>query len=150
MPCYTLHPHDIYFITGSLYLLTPFTHFAHPLPPPLPLATTHLFCVSVSLVWVLVVNSTYKRDHTVFVFLWLISLSIMPSRSIHVARVGKISFFLWLNNIPLWCVCVCVCVCVCTHTHIFFIHLSIDGHRLFPCLGCCKLCWNEHGGADIF
>ena len=39
---------------------------------------------------------------TVFVFLWLISLSIIISRSIHTALSGRISFFLWLNNIPLY------------------------------------------------
>ena len=39
--------------------------------------------------------------HTVFIFLWFISLSIMPSKSIHVATNGKISFFLWLNGTPL-------------------------------------------------
>ena len=32
--------------------------------------------------------------HTVLVFLWLVSLSIMPSRSIHVVANGRISFFL--------------------------------------------------------
>ena len=54
---------------------------------------------------------------------WLISCSIIHSKSIHVAANGKISSFLWLNSIP---------VCVCTHTHyIFFIHSSVDGH-----LGC--------------
>ena len=36
-----LHPHGIYFITGSLYLLTPFTHFAHLTSSPLA-ATTPL------------------------------------------------------------------------------------------------------------
>ena len=33
-------------------------------------------------------------------FLWLTSLSIRLSMFIHVALNGKISFFLWLNNIP--------------------------------------------------
>ena len=32
----------------------------------------------------------------------LISLSIIPSRPIHVVTNGKISFFLWLSNIPLY------------------------------------------------
>ena len=36
--------------------------------------------------------STYEWNHTVFVFVWLISFSITPSRYIHVAK-GKISFF---------------------------------------------------------
>ena len=39
---------------------------------------------------------------------WLTSLSMIMSRSIHVATWnGMISFFLWLSSIPL-CVCVCV------------------------------------------
>ena len=37
----------------------------------------------------------------VFVFLWLISLSMIISRSIHVPSDGVIYSFLWLNNIPL-------------------------------------------------
>ena len=52
--------------------------------------------------------------------IWFILLSIMLLRSIHVVTNGKISLFLWLNNIP-----VCVCVCVC---HIFYIHSTISGH----------------------
>ena len=36
----------------------------------------------------------------------------MPVRSIHVVKIGKISFFLWLNNIPLYVY------------HIFLIHSS--------------------------
>ena len=46
--------------------------------------------------------------------------------------VDKISFFLWLNNIPLWGVCVCI------YKENFLICSFIDGHRLFPCLGYCK------------
>ena len=52
----------------------------------------------------------------IFVFLCLISLSIIPSRSIHVVTNGRTSFFfLWLSSIP-WCI-----------YHIFFIHSSTDG-----------------------
>ena len=61
----------------------------------------------------------------VFVFVWLISLGIMPSSSIYVRSNVKISFFLWLNDIPV-CVCVraCVraclrvCACVCARVHV--------------------------------
>ena len=42
---------------------------------------------------VYVLESIHKRDHTVFVFICHISLSIMSSRSIHVVSNGKISFF---------------------------------------------------------
>ena len=59
---------------------------------------------------------------------WLISLSIIPSRSIPIVPVVEISFFfyaLWPSNIlscALTHVCVCVCVCV------FLNHSFIDGH----------------------
>ena len=70
--------------------------------------TMHLFSVSTSHYFVLL-DSMYKRDYTVLVFLWFISLSTMPSRSIHVVKNGRISFFLWLNNIPL-----------CVHVYTFY------------------------------
>ena len=43
--CCTLYLHDIYFITGSLYVLTSLTSITYSLPT-LPLATTKLFSVS--------------------------------------------------------------------------------------------------------
>ena len=60
-----------------------------------------------------------------FVFFCLTSLSMIISRSMHVAANCIISFFLWLSNTPF-----CVCVCVCVY-HIIFIHSSVNGH-----LGC--------------
>ena len=51
-------------------------------------------------------------------FVWLSSLSIMPSRSIHVVADVKISFL--FNG---WIIFHCVYIC-----HIFRIHLSTDGH----------------------
>ena len=57
---------------------------------------------------------------------WLITLNIMLSSSIHVAADGKISFFLWLSSLPV-CVCVCLCVytytCVCVCVHVYMLHL---------------------------
>ena len=44
----------------------------------------------------------------------LVSLSIMPSKSIHISKNGKNVFFLWLNSILFY-------------TYIFFIHSYIDG-----------------------
>ena len=64
---YSTSPRLIYFITRNLYLLTPFTHLTHPAP----LATTNLFSVHLSSVFVFVLDSTYKWDHMVFVFLCL-------------------------------------------------------------------------------
>ena len=46
----------------------------------------------------------------------------MPSKSIHVAENGKISFFFMAEQYPIVCVCVC---------HIFFIHSSLDVHLGF-------------------
>ena len=57
----------------------------------------------------------------IFVFLCLTSLSMIISRSIHVAANGIIPFFLWLSNIPLYIYI----------SHILFNHSSVDGH-----LGC--------------
>ena len=53
----------------------------------------------------------------VFVFLWLISLSTVPSRFTHVVANGRTSYFLWLHNI-LFYMCACVRVCV-PHLHWF-------------------------------
>ena len=59
---------------------------------------------------------------------WLTSLSMIISRSNHVATNDIILFFLWLSSIPF---CVCVCVCVCITYHIFFTYSSVSRH-----LGC--------------
>ena len=67
---------------------------------------------------VFLLKSSYEWSHMIFVFLWLISLSIIPSSSIHAVANGKISFFWLPSNTPL---------CIYIY-HIFFIHSSIDGH----------------------
>ena len=54
----------------------------------------------------------------VFVFLWLTSLIMIMSRSIHVAANGIILFFFYG-----WIIFRCVYMC-----DIFFIHSSVDGH----------------------
>ena len=97
----------IYFATENLYLLLSLTYFSPPPHPPQPLATTCLFSVSLTVsVWLCsficfyLLESTYKWHHTVFVFVWFISLSIRSSRSFHVVANVKISFF-FMANIPL-------------------------------------------------
>ena len=81
----------------------------------------------------------YKWYHTVFVFLWHISLSIMPSKSIHVSAHSNTSFvfYSWVIFLSI-CMCVCVYMCVCIYIYIcihtycfFFIHSSVHAH-----LGC--------------
>ena len=66
----------IYFVTGSLYLLVSLTYFTH-LPTPLPTGN-HLFVLCIyDFVSVLLclffcfLDSTYKWNHVVFVFLCL-------------------------------------------------------------------------------
>ena len=113
---YILFP--LWFITGcwiqfpvlySRELLSLFIHpiyefaFANPSPcPPSPLATTSLFSKSVSLFMFCryanlchVLDSTYKWHHMVFVFLFLTWLSVIISRSIHVAANGDKLFEMW-------------------------------------------------------
>ena len=71
-----------------------------------PLSSTNLFSVSLSLVFCFLI------PHEIICylsFLWLSSLGIMPSSSIHVVADGKISFFFRPNDIP-YSIYVCVCV----------------------------------------
>ena len=49
----------------------------------------------------------------------------MPSRPLHIAANGKMTFFFMAEQYS--SVCVCVCVCVCVH-HIFYICSSVHGH----------------------
>ena len=77
-----------------LYFLHPFYNLL-PLQMPTPLATTNLFYVSMRLGLALFccLDSTYKWSHVVFVFLWLNSLSTIPSKSNYVVTNGNITFF---------------------------------------------------------
>ena len=52
----------------------------------------------------------------------------MPSKSIHVAANGKISFFSMAEQYCIVCVCVSVCVCVCVYTPHLLYPFIIDGH----------------------
>ena len=70
------------------------------------LATIILLSVSISLKFL---DFMYKWYYTVFIFLWLISLGIMPLNSIHVSR-GKITFFfmsefhyIYIRSVPQSC-----------------------------------------------
>ena len=108
----------LWFITGywirfpvlySRELLSLFIHpiyefaFANPSPcAPSPLATASLFSKSVSLFMFCryvhlchILDSTYKWYHMVFVFLFLTWLSVIISRSIHVAANGDKLFEMW-------------------------------------------------------
>ena len=73
------------FCNWKLYLLTPLTIW--PTPP-------HLCLFSVCELGAALLDSTYEWDHKVFVSLYLISLSLVPSKFIHIVENGKNSFFL--------------------------------------------------------
>ena len=63
-----------------------------------------------------------------FVFLFLTSLSMIISKPIHAVANGIISFFMWLNSIPLH-----VCLCVYVYTpHLLYPFICWWTSRLFP------------------
>ena len=65
--------------------------------PTQPLGSTILFP---STMYLICLDYVYKWDSSIFFSVWFISLSIMPSRFIHIFTNGKISF-LRLDNISL-------------------------------------------------
>ena len=73
------------------------------------------------------------------VFYCLTSLSIIISRSIHVAANSIILFFFMAEQYS-----------IVYMYRIFLIHSYVDGNLVFPCLGYCEQCCNEHKGACIF
>ena len=87
------------------------------------LVTISLFSMSVSLflfcnfICVIFLDFMYKWHHIIFVFLCLNTLSMIISRSIHVAINGIISFFFMAEYIPLY-----------LYNHISFIYSSVDRH----------------------
>ena len=119
-------PHSVHFIPVAYlfcnwkFVPLNFPHlfpsFLHPTcclsVPLLCPATIRLFSVSMTLFlfclflcfFVCFLDSTHKWNYTLFVFLWLISLSVILSKSIHVVKNSKISFFL----LAYYCVCVCI------------------------------------------
>ena len=76
-------PWLLYFITRSLYLLTPFTHFTH-LPLPTSLETTILLSVWIGFWWSFCLFAfKIPHIHEIIQYLsfsvWIVSLSIIPS-----------------------------------------------------------------------
>ena len=98
----------IYFITGNLYLLVSLTYFT-PYLNPLP-SGDHLFvlCVYESVFGLFCLfacfsDSIYKGNHTAFVFLWLISLSVTPFRSM-LSQRERFHCFLFYSWVIFCCV----------------------------------------------
>ena len=117
----------------QLILLNPFTFF-HPGPwHPSILAIIRFFCMSMFLFclfmyFVLQITRISEIIWYFSFFVWLISLSIIPSRSTHVVANGKISFFFmaeWYFILYMY------------HHFLKSTCLFMD-NRLLPYLGYCK------------
>ena len=119
---FTLYPIGLYHLLA---------HLIRPLAPSLsPLVPTSLFSVSVSLLLFITLtglfyflDSTYKR-YTTFVFVWLISLSLIPLDPSMLLQVVRFHSFLWLSNIPLY-----------RYTHLFYPFIYQWTLKLLPFLG---------------
>lgn len=88
-------------------------HAAHSPLAPL-LCSLYLWVYFYSVTFTHFVDSTWKWKHTVSVFVWLISLTIISSRAIHIVANCKFSFFLQLSNIPFCAYVLCLlypCLC---------------------------------------
>ena len=120
------------YITETLY---PWVTFPHS--PLLPAFGNH----HSSLPFYEFVDVTYKWGHTIFVFVWLISLSVMSSRFIHAIANDRIFSFLKAEESIVWRY----------NPSLFFFNPFSHSwtFRLFPCLGYRKQCWNELESANI-
>ena len=120
---YVIFPGLVYFVPGGFYPLTSVPRFANPLIP-----TTgndqSVLCVhklgSVSFV-VCFSDFTYKWGHTIFVFLWLISLNIMPLRPIHCHEWQDFLFCDWI-------------IFLCVYIPHFLYHSSFGEHGGYFCV----------------
>ena len=124
----------IYFVIGSLYLLISFSY--SPQPPPFrqpPVCSLYLWVCFCSVTFVHLFCFVFKISHVseimwYFCFsLWLTSLNIISSGSIHVVVNGKISSFSWLSSIPLHIYA----------PHLFYPFICWWTVRLLPHLGYC-------------
>ena len=115
--------------TNSLY--TPLTHPCVAFTPPAPHTRNHQFvlCIyeSASFLLYSLVCFTFRFhvcDDVSYLFfsVWLISLSIISSKPIHVDANGKFSFFSWLSSIPLY---ICTTY-ICWYIYTSSIHLLIN------------------------
>ena len=114
-----------YLTPNSLYVSPPNPYIG----PPHTRWFVLCICESAPFLWYFLVCCIFYIPHISDITqylsfsVWLISLSIMPSKSIHVAANGKMSFFFYD-----WVVFHCMYV----YTHIFYLGWTL---RLLPYLG---------------
>ena len=135
------YSHHVVHYTPSTYLSynwPPFSnsYFPHFLPMVTRRVRSLFFCLVLFFLFFFFFFKILHISEIIVFLQWLISLGIMPSRSIHVVTNDKVYSFLKFE----WCF-----ICMNIH-HNFFIWTL----RLSSCLGCCKLCCCEHGDVDIF
>ena len=130
----------IYFIHSSVYMSIP---ISQSIPPLLCLVTMFVFyvCHSISVLQISSFVPSFRFcievvPWYVSFFVWLISLSITISRSIHVAANRIISFFYGSMIFHF----MCVYIYIYTYTHNVYISLFFYQRtfRLFSCFGYCK------------
>ena len=113
--------HAVYYTPRTClnWKFVPFDHL-HPIPYPLPLATTNLLFLSL-----VFLDSTYKvRSYSYLIFFCLLCpLTIMPSRSTYLATNDKISCFFVAKQYSILYIC-----------HIFLSICTLMGH-----LGCFRI-----------
>ena len=94
----------MYFIIGSLYLLLPFTYFVCPHSPSLwqlPVCSLYLWVCFCFVLFVLFFKIPQKSEIIWYLSfsVWLISLSIIPFRSIVFLQMVRFHSFFCLSNI---------------------------------------------------
>lgn len=105
--------HQKHFHHLSPYSWTPFSHLCNTHPTPFLLVPITLFSISTCLflfglfiycgLYFFVFYIAQMSEIMCYLSLttWVISLSIICSRSIHAVTSGKVSYFLWLSSVPL-------------------------------------------------
>ena len=122
----------IYFTHSSVYMSIP---ISQSIPPLLCLVTMFVFyvCHSISVLQISSFVPSFRFcievvPWYVSFFVWLISLSITISRSIHVAANRIISFFYGSMIFHFMCVYVYTYIYIHTHTMFIYLYSSIKRH----------------------
>ena len=120
--------HNVVQLPPRPFFVIPDTNFVpsySPSLPPPPTLTSILHSVSV---YLFTLGTSHKWNHVVCVLRFcLVSLSIKPSRFIHVVEYIKISILFKAKYYSIVCMC-----------HIMVIQLSVKEHSTAPTFGYCE------------